>query len=148
MKSQNDSRTVLVVGFILAVWLGMIVLRALTSFGILPPRPIEDWNLTERISALLNGAALAASTVLVSVFVGTKHFALFSRMDKMLTRWPVGLFGVLLIAFASYAVLTKAYQSDRGLLGVSEGASMLIGWFLCFWVFIFNGRKSSEHVPV
>lgn len=148
MKSRNDLRTAIVLSFIIAVWLGLIVLRALTSFGILPPRPIEDWSFTQRITALLDGAVLAASAVLASVFFGTKYFALFSRIDKILTRLPVGFLGVLLVAFASYTVLTKAYQYDRGLLGVSDGASLLVGWFLCFWVFLFHGRKGSEHAPV
>src|SRR5688572_25074534 len=108
MKSPPDSRIKIVAGFILAVIVGSMIFGDLRSFDIIPLRPHADWPLLDRLSALLRCGALGVIVVLVSVFLGTKHFTMFSRRDAILTRLPFGICGLALMLSASYTVLTKA----------------------------------------
>lgn len=144
MSDKKDIRVGSIVAFALASGFLILLINLLRTLGVVPPPLLNEWPLLDRIQAVLTCTALGASCVLGSVFWGIKHFGLFSQVDRVLTRVPVGLIGVALVFLGGYILLTKSYNYHRGLLGLSDGAALLLGSFLCFWVCLFYGRDKSQ----
>ena len=144
MKNDIDFRVKALLGFALVSAFGLLTVQGLTSVGVIVRQPFQDWTLLDRLCVIFGCAVLADVSVLASVYFGIKRFDLFSRLDKILTHLPIGVFGLGLIIFATYTVFTEGYDYRHSLLGISEPAAMFFGWFLCFWVFLFYKREKSD----
>ena len=142
MNREYDFRTKVVLNFIVVLVILGIAKEVLEIFHFVPLPPLGEARLLDRISGILACMGVAAFGVLLSVRFGIKHFKTFSRLDKILTRLPVGFLGLALLIFSSHSILTKPYDYYHA-FGILDPVLLLVGSFLCVWVFLFYGRGNS-----
>jgi hypothetical protein len=137
---KQEPRVAILFWFLVAAAVATLGFEFLIWFKIVSR---AAWPWTDKLIGLLRCAVIADGLVLASTLWGPRHLSIFSLLDRMLTHLPVAAVGALLIAYASYTSLTKPHSPQRPSFDLANAGIMLSGSFLCFWVFLFYGRKHS-----
>jgi len=106
------------------------------------------WSWLPQLLAVLRVAAVSAVAVMAIILWSVRHFSVFSRLDRILTRVPVAGIGIALIGYAVFKLYAAPRPAQRVPLtetDASQIAALFFGWFLFFWVFLFYGRKRSTN---
>jgi hypothetical protein len=146
MNPMNDRRALWLCNILLACFIGSMVIEVLSTFHVINPTG-NGWSLWERVQALGATAMAGGLVVIGAVFWGTRHFALFSRVDQCLTRWTALAVGILAYVCGSYRLFTRTYAYDRALLDLLTLCCLLAGSIMVWWCFLFIGKTREDPFP-